>query len=142
MIQSDMNSERLKLLIAEGEGLTVEFKEKYTSKIDRDIVAMANSRGGFTSDTFFHAVFYRNPEYSLKLPGEKKVGEKVGEKISLNQRRILELIKSGPFISANELAGKIGISSRKTEENISKLKAKGLLKRVGSDKGGHWEVVE
>ena len=42
-----MNNEQLKLLIAEGEGLTVEFKEKYTSKIDRDIVALANSRGGF-----------------------------------------------------------------------------------------------
>lgn len=38
--------DKLKLLIAEGEGLTVEFKEKYTSKIDRDIVAMANARGG------------------------------------------------------------------------------------------------
>ena len=27
----------------------------------------------FTSDTVFHAVFYRNPKYSLKLSGEKKV---------------------------------------------------------------------
>ena len=42
-----MKSEELKLLIAEGEGLTVEFKEKYTSKIDRDLVAMANAKGGF-----------------------------------------------------------------------------------------------
>lgn len=37
---------KLKLLIAEGEGLTVEFKEKYTPKIDRDIVAFANTKGG------------------------------------------------------------------------------------------------
>jgi len=42
-----MNTGKLKLLIAEGEGLTVEFKEKYTSKIDRDIVAFANAKGGF-----------------------------------------------------------------------------------------------
>ena len=42
-----MNLEKLKLLIAEGEGLTVEFEEKYTSKIDRDIVAFANARGGY-----------------------------------------------------------------------------------------------
>ncbi|MFH1798741.1 MAG: RNA-binding domain-containing protein [Candidatus Omnitrophota bacterium] len=41
-----MNLEELKLLMKEGEGLTVEFKEKYTSKIDRDIVAFANTRGG------------------------------------------------------------------------------------------------
>ena len=42
-----LNAAELKLLIAEGEGLTVEFKEKYTPRIDRDIVAMANSSGGF-----------------------------------------------------------------------------------------------
>ena len=38
-----MDYERVKLLIREGEGLTVEFKEKYTSRIDEDIVAFANS---------------------------------------------------------------------------------------------------
>ncbi len=42
-----MTSEEINLLIREGEGLTVEFKEKYSSKIDRDIVALANSRGGY-----------------------------------------------------------------------------------------------
>jgi len=41
-----MKINELNLLIAEGEGLTVEFKEKYTPKIDRDIVALANSKGG------------------------------------------------------------------------------------------------
>jgi len=42
-----MKPEELNLIIKEGEGLTVEFKEKYTPKIDRDIVAFANTRGGF-----------------------------------------------------------------------------------------------
>lgn len=41
-----MNIDQLKLLIAEGEGLTVELKEKYSPKIDRDIVAFANTKGG------------------------------------------------------------------------------------------------
>ena len=41
-----MKRSDLLLLIKEGEGLTVEFKEKYTSKIVQDIVAFANSRGG------------------------------------------------------------------------------------------------
>jgi len=40
-----MQSDKLTFFIAEGEGLTVEFKEKYTPKIDRDIVALANARG-------------------------------------------------------------------------------------------------
>jgi len=42
-----VDNEKLKLLVAEGEGLTVEFKERYTSRIDRDIVAFANTKGGY-----------------------------------------------------------------------------------------------
>lgn len=34
------------LLIKEGEGLTLEFKEHFTSRIDEDMVAFANTRGG------------------------------------------------------------------------------------------------
>ncbi len=41
-----MKPEDLKLLIAEGEGLTVEFKERYTARIVHDIVAFANTKGG------------------------------------------------------------------------------------------------
>ncbi len=41
-----INEKRVKLLLNEGECLTVEFKEKYTSKIDEDIVAFANTKGG------------------------------------------------------------------------------------------------
>lgn len=46
MGSSGVNRDKVKLLIREGEGLTVEFKEKYTSRIDEDIVAFANARGG------------------------------------------------------------------------------------------------
>jgi ATP-dependent DNA helicase RecG len=34
----------------------------------------------------------------------------------------------------------VGISERKIRENIKKLKSKGFLKRIGPDKGGHWEI--
>ena len=34
------------ILIWEGEGLTVEFKERFTPRIDEDIVAFANTKGG------------------------------------------------------------------------------------------------
>jgi len=40
------NSEQLKLLLKEKENLTLEFKEKYSSRIDEDIVAFANTKGG------------------------------------------------------------------------------------------------
>ncbi|MDD3248087.1 MAG: winged helix-turn-helix domain-containing protein [Methanosarcina sp.] len=55
---------------------------------------------------------------------------------------MLSLIRENPRISVRELSDKVGISTRKTEENIYKLKKKGFLKRVGPARGGHWEVVE
>jgi ATP-dependent DNA helicase RecG len=39
--------EQAELLIQEGEGLTVEFKEHFSERIDQDIiVAFANTKGG------------------------------------------------------------------------------------------------
>ncbi|MCK4789906.1 MAG: putative DNA binding domain-containing protein [Desulfobacteraceae bacterium] len=36
----------LRIILKEGEGLTVEFKQQYSSRIDRDIVAFSNTKGG------------------------------------------------------------------------------------------------
>jgi len=44
------------------------------------------------------------------------------------------------YTSASELASIIGISQRKIEKNISQLKAKGLIERVGADRGGYWII--
>ncbi len=41
-----MDQKEIEFLIKEGEGLTVEFREKYTSRIDQDLVAFANTKGG------------------------------------------------------------------------------------------------
>jgi len=72
----------------------------------------------------------------------KKVTAKVTNKVTVNQRKILKFIKKDKFITTKELSKFIGISDRKIKENISKLKTKGLLKRIGPAKGGHWEVMK
>ena len=46
------------------------------------------------------------------------------------------------YISINELAEITGISTRAVEKHIANLKEKELLKRIGPDKGGHWEVMD
>ena len=72
-----------------------------------------------------------------------KVTEKVTEKVADvtdNQNMILSRMKTTPNISAEELSSIVGISVRKIKENLAKLKAKGLLERIGPDKGGYWKV--
>jgi predicted HTH transcriptional regulator len=74
-----------------------------------------------------------------------KVGEntgKVGENITENQQKIIDSILENPYINIKDLSLFVGISKRKTEVNIAKLKTKGLLERVGPDKGGYWKVNE
>lgn len=109
----------------------------------KDLIKAAKLKESlFEYDTFFKVTFYRNPEYALKQTAEKmvgeKVGQKVGEKVTQNQEKILAAIKKDPTISAQTLSEKVGISTRKIEENIAKLKKRGILKRIGPDKGGHW----
>jgi ATP-dependent DNA helicase RecG len=59
-----------------------------------------------------------------------------------SQRKILTLMKKNPYISKREIERIIGISSTAIDKNIVQLKKKGLLKRIGPAKGGHWEVME
>ena len=56
--------------------------------------------------------------------------------------KILELVKEDPKITIPEMSNLIGVTERSVERNISKLKKEGTLKRIGSDKGGYWEIIE
>jgi len=69
-----------------------------------------------------------------------EVGNKVGN-LSDNQIMIIELMKVNAKISAQKLADEVGISVRKIEENIAKLKKLDLIQRVGGTRG-HWEIKE
>jgi ATP-dependent DNA helicase RecG len=57
-----------------------------------------------------------------------------------NQRRILDILQQDAGISKRELSDNIGISTTAIDKNISVLKKKKLLRRIGPDKGGRWEV--
>ncbi|MBW6491195.1 MAG: HTH domain-containing protein [Lentimicrobium sp.] len=62
--------------------------------------------------------------------------------ISKNQKAILELIAARNNITAEELVDIVGINLRNIRLNISKLKAKGMIQRIGPDKGGYWKVLK
>ncbi|MBO7541710.1 MAG: winged helix-turn-helix transcriptional regulator [Bacteroidales bacterium] len=55
--------------------------------------------------------------------------------------KIIRAIKENPQITVKELTTLIGLSRRGVEKNIKNLKQKGIIRRVGPDKGDHWEVI-
>ncbi|MCR4658823.1 MAG: winged helix-turn-helix domain-containing protein [Bacteroidales bacterium] len=54
---------------------------------------------------------------------------------------MLLLLYSNPSLTGREIAARIGLSQRGMEKQIKRLKDLGVITRVGSNKGGHWEVI-
>ncbi|MEX1190426.1 MAG: winged helix-turn-helix transcriptional regulator [Brumimicrobium sp.] len=59
-----------------------------------------------------------------------------------SQQKIIELIAANPKISKREMSSKIGISSTAIDKNIKSLKDKKIIKRIGSDRSGYWELID
>ena len=56
-------------------------------------------------------------------------------------QKIIELIRNYPEITKEELAEKCGVTSDGIKWQLKKLKSQGIIRRVGPDKGGHWEII-
>lgn len=77
------------------------------------------------------------------LKSTRESGEKTtsgGGKKPKSREIILSLLSIHPEYSARKLAAEIGITEKAVEKHLAKLKAEGLIKREGPDKGGSWEV--
>ena len=80
-------------------------------------------------------------ESFLKSMGES--GEKIensGKKKLKSREKILALLREHPEYSARRLAEEIGITPKAVEKHLASLKAAGLIRREGPDKGGKWTI--
>ena len=72
--------------------------------------------------------------------GQKKLVRKDGGQKTSD--RLLALLKEHPHLTQVGISNALGINRSAIQKHLAKLKASGRLRRVGPDKGGHWEVVE
>jgi ATP-dependent DNA helicase RecG len=93
---------------------------------------------------WFTVVFDRPKDsYEDRVYEGKSTPQKSSLKSSQkSSQKILLLIKENSSITIEELSNHIGISDRAVKKHLASLKKKGLLRRIGPDKGGHWEVTE
>ncbi len=70
----------------------------------------------------------------------KEVSELEGSTTQKTTQKILALIRANPQISRKELAAALGITQDGVKFHLANLKKQAVLKRIGPDKGGHWEV--
>ena len=55
-------------------------------------------------------------------------------------KMILELIKEKPQISRSEISHKMGLHESSVKRRLKMMVDKGIIQRIGSDRGGHWKI--
>lgn len=90
----------------------------------------------------------KQPDIDLQRTTEENSGQpmEMEQESSLksslkSSQKILELISASPSITISEIADRLGMTKRGVDKNIKRLKEQGIIRRVGPDKGGHWEVI-
>lgn len=124
------------------------------SKYFRNALVRANYQN--LNQDIYYTMEYLNKFFGNLLLGEKNLldnremqikdstmsGKESSQKSSQkSSHKILELMKQNPAITTTELAQLLNISRRAIAKQTALLKEKGLIRRIGPDKGGHWEVL-
>ena len=66
----------------------------------------------------------------------------ISGEISKEEFAVLTVFKTNKNAIKDEVIRQTGLSSRTIDRIIKSLKEKELLKRIGSNKNGYWEVVK
>ena len=67
--------------------------------------------------------------------------ESIAEKLSTMRGRIVKIVWKNPYASARTISEEVGIAPRNVQEHLRNLQVQGIIRRVGPDKGGHWEII-
>ena len=84
----------------------------------------------------------KSSEKNQSINDTAKITQMITVKITVNQQKIIDMIKENPFATQEELSSIVGIARLNINKNMKKLQEQGIIKRVGADKNGHWEVIE
>ena len=55
---------------------------------------------------------------------------------------ILDMIIQDAKVTSTQMAESLGINRSAVSKHLKKMQENGIIKRVGPDKGGHWEIIE
>ena len=97
---------------------------------------------------FMTAVMVRNLTDDIKLyceslgeDGESREKTASGrEKKTGSREKIIALLSEDGALTMAALARRTGITPKAVEKQIARLKADGILERIGPDKGGRWRI--
>jgi ATP-dependent DNA helicase RecG len=79
----------------------------------------------------------------VHAPGKvtERVTERVIERVTEKENEVLLLIQIDPGYTYADMAEKLSVSRKTISERIKKLKDKEIIRRIGSDTNGYWEII-
>ena len=80
-------------------------------------------------------------EFELESEDIQDISQGSQKSSQKSSQKIIEMIKQNAQITTQEMADALGISRRAVAKAIAKLQETNCVRRVGSDKGGHWEII-
>ena len=78
------------------------------------------------------------PKGGQKKAVRKKRSEKSGQK---TVDKLLSLLKANPRLTQEGMVNALMVTRSTIQKHLANLKSAGRIRRVGPDKGGHWEVL-
>lgn len=130
-------------------------EETHNNGVDR--TALILSTGGNEQDIQAMLDLYEGMLKTSDQKTDRKTGENRPENAQTDQKaggnrpentktdqkkQILDLILENPSISRLELAKRLGLHDSTVKRRMESLVADGYIKRIGSYKGGYWEVIK
>ena len=73
---------------------------------------------------------------------QRKVTDNVGINVGINEQRVLDALRADASLSAVKIGQLLGITTRQAERLLASLREKNLIRRVGANKNGHWEIIK
>ena len=64
------------------------------------------------------------------------------EKLSTEDKQVLEIVKQHPNMTQKEIAVELGWKVDRVKYYLSKMKRQNMIRRVGTSQKGHWELVQ
>lgn len=95
----------------------------------------------FRSDRYQFTVVMPNLNYGKDDFDIGDVKNDVNVDVNL-WREIKEAIRHNPKVTQRQLVNKLGVSFRKIQKNMTEMVDCGEIIRIGSTRGGHWEVLK
>jgi len=83
----------------------------------------------------------QHPAEGSPTVADKLSGKMSGKMSGKRAQEIVDLIRQQPEATIPELAAQLNVTSRTIERYLKKLQDEQRLRRVGSPKGGYWEVL-